>query len=78
MARRTQSQARDRREREAAYSLWTAPPQTWSSPIESDLQATDLEAKLSQLELKTAEDNEQTKAFKTPVTPDVLSRPTQG
>jgi hypothetical protein len=60
-----------------SYSLWTAPPQAWSSPIESELPTADLETKVSELELTKTEDNEQTKAFRTPVTPDVLSRPTQ-
>lgn len=62
------------------YSLWTAPPGSREAPIEKVPESTDLEALLSSLGLDRArvEDDEQAQAFKTPVTPDVLSQPTQG
>lgn len=62
----------------SAYSLWTAPPTTWASPIEPRLLAVDLKTSVEDLGLARAEEDEQTKAFKTPVTPEVLSQPTEG
>ena len=50
------------------YSLWTAPPSSWQSPVELELSQVDLQESVSQLGLSRAEEDEQTKAFKTPVT----------
>jgi len=61
----------------ASYSLWTAPPRTWESPFTSTVPVADLEARVSKLGLKQPEEDEQTRAFRTPVTPEVLSQPTE-
>lgn len=62
---------------QGSYSLWTAPPSSWRSPVTSGASVADLKAKVSQLTVAPAEEDEQTRAFKTPVTPDVLSQPTE-
>ena len=63
-----------------AFSLWTAPPGSWESPIERVPEPADLKVLLAALDLDRSrvEGDEQAQAFKTPVTPDVLSQPTQG
>jgi len=64
-------------EERASYSLWTAPPHCRESPFTSAVPVADLEAKVSQLRPRQAEEDEQTRAFRTPVTPEVLSQPTE-
>ena len=61
---------------EEAYSLWTAPPGERHSPTEAaDIE--NLECKLTALESIEAADDARTRAFTTPVTPEVLSQPTE-
>ena len=48
------------------------------TPVEFELPLADLEARISQLGLTRAEEDDQTKVFKTPVTAEVLSQPTEG
>ncbi|RME51196.1 MAG: hypothetical protein D6790_20235 [Caldilineae bacterium] len=61
----------------ASFSLWTAPPGSGKPPVASITRVADLAAKVSQLDIKPAEDDEQTRAFRTPVTAEVLSQPAE-
>jgi len=61
----------------AGRTRWTAPPASWSSPIQTELGIDDLRAVVSQLALPCPDDD-QVEAFKTPVTLDVFSQPTEG
>ena len=54
------------------YSLWTSPPESWKSPV---VHVTDLAAKVSRMDVPPAEDDEQTRPFKTVVTLESLMRP---
>ncbi len=62
------------------FSLWTAPPGSWASPIEKVPEPAALTELLAGLDLNRSrvEGDAQAQAYKTPVTPDVLSQPTQG
>lgn len=59
------------------YTLWTAPSHSWNSPLETGVSIEELHAKVRELDIEPARDDEETAAFTTPVTADVLSRPTK-
>jgi hypothetical protein len=76
-ARPTETHRETVDEESEMYSLWTAPPNSWRSPVNLDCVPAELEARVSELKQSSAEEDERTKAFGTPVTPEVLSQPTE-
>ena len=77
MSKKTGSQTDRSCDTEELHSLWTAPRKSGSSPIKSARSAAALERGVSRLKVSTTEDD-RTKSFRTPVTPDVLSQSANG
>ena len=61
----------------ATLSLWTAPPSMWQAPLKSAAKGVDIPSRLAALKVSTAPEDKRIAAFQTPVTSDVLSKPTQ-
>lgn len=59
------------------YSLWTAPRSAWSTPFQLDQVIPNLDVFFDSLGLTEIPEDERIAAFRTPVTSDVLSQPTQ-
>ncbi len=59
------------------YSLWTAPPSTWETPFQADRAVPGIEHALDGVELERHAEDERLAAYRTGVSSEVLSLPTQ-
>ncbi len=75
--RRSRRSPQRRQPQHVVYSLWTAPPATWQTPLQG-VRIADIARALEGLRVDDEHaDDERMAAFRTSVTSDVLALPTQ-